>query len=154
MVLVLSSRTTQKGKVTVSGQADQAVDKLRTFAVHCLQRHVKKWYFRGWRILWRLEHLICDKVGHFLQVFKAYELHLLFERLSPLLYLMNPYTSFNISRSSSNTAFVKDETSTNTLVIHPVTYLIELQLGVYMFPLGHDLLEGRNKPYSLHIPSR
>lgn len=69
-------------------------------------------------ILWGLEHLICDKVGHFLQVLKAYELHLL-EYLSPLLYLVNPYTSFNISRPSSNTTFVKDETSTNTLVSHP-----------------------------------
>lgn len=35
-----------------------------------------------------------------------------------------PYSFSNISRSSSNTTFVKDKISTNTLVIHPLALII------------------------------
>jgi hypothetical protein len=66
---------------------------------------------------------------------------------SSLLHLMNSYSSSNISRPSSNTTFVKSESSTNT--IHSCHLSQMLLLGVYMLPsLSPNLFEGRNKPYS------
>ena len=62
-----------------------------------------------------LEQLICDKVGHSLQVFKAQELCLLFG--TPFISSLTgePYSPVSNSRPSSITTFVKDETSTKPL---------------------------------------